>query len=120
LIFGYVQDKFYVYYTVKAYRNEKGKPTSDIVLIEKLVPNGVSLIPNNRYFELFPTATKNAEQLNFATISTHFDVIDRADFKRLKAHIQATTEGKAFVGFIILILRICMHNLLLNDMNTKT
>ena len=47
------------------------------------------------------------------------DLKNGVDFKRFKTHIQTTTEGKAFVGFVALILRSCMHNLLLNDENTK-
>jgi transposase len=47
-------DTVYVYYTLKAYRNAKGKPTSDTAAIGKLAPDGVSLIPNVRFFEIFP------------------------------------------------------------------
>jgi transposase len=45
----------YIYKTVRAYRNDKGKPTSDEVAIGKLAADGVSLIPNMRYFDLHPT-----------------------------------------------------------------
>ena len=44
----------YVYLTTRAYRNASGKPTSDEAMIGKLAPDGVSLIPNQRYFEFFP------------------------------------------------------------------
>jgi len=43
----------YVYLTVRAYRNARGQPTSDEAAIGKLAPDGISLIPNQRYFELF-------------------------------------------------------------------
>ena len=43
----------YVYYTTRAYRNAQGKPTSDEAAIGKLAPDGVSLIPNQRYFDFF-------------------------------------------------------------------
>ena len=43
----------YVYYTIRAYRNAAGKPTSDEVLIGKKEPDTGMLIPNRRYFELF-------------------------------------------------------------------
>ena len=43
----------YVYLTTRAYRNAKGHPTSDEVAIGKLAADGISLIPNQRYFELF-------------------------------------------------------------------
>ncbi|MCL2631949.1 MAG: transposase [Coriobacteriia bacterium] len=48
----------YIYRTIRAYRNDKGKPTSDTALIGKLAEDGVSLIPNTRYFELFPEAAR--------------------------------------------------------------
>ena len=44
----------YIYYTLRAYRNDKGKPTSDTVLIGKLAEDSISLIPNAHYHELFP------------------------------------------------------------------
>lgn len=43
----------YIQYTVRAYRNSKGKPTSDRVCIGKLDPETNLLIPNTRYYELF-------------------------------------------------------------------
>ena len=46
----------YIYKTLRAYRNDKGKPTSDEAAIGKLAADGVSLIPNVRYFQLHPTA----------------------------------------------------------------
>ena len=46
-------DKTYVQYTVRAYRNSKGKPASERVSIGKLDPETGKLIPNRRYYELF-------------------------------------------------------------------
>lgn len=43
----------YIHYTVRAYRNEKGQPTSERISIGKLDPESGKLIPNNRYYELF-------------------------------------------------------------------
>jgi transposase len=51
-------DTVYIYKTVRAYRNDKGKPTSDEVAIGKLAADGESLIPNMRYFELHPTKAR--------------------------------------------------------------
>src|SRR5215469_11863674 len=42
----------YVYYTLRAYRNKNGKPTSDEVAIGKKAPETGMLIPNRKYFEL--------------------------------------------------------------------
>lgn len=44
----------YIYLTTRAYRNAKGRPTSDEAAIGKLAPDGISLIPNQRYFDFFP------------------------------------------------------------------
>jgi len=43
----------YVYYTLRAYRNKAGKPTSDEVAIGKKDSTTGALIPNKRYFEIF-------------------------------------------------------------------
>jgi transposase len=54
----------YVYYTLRAYRNRKGQPTSDEVAIGKKDGATGKLIPNRRYFEIFqgekPTETGKA------------------------------------------------------------
>jgi len=47
----------YVYYTTRAYRNHKGKPTSDEVAIGKKDSESGMLIPNKRYHEFFPRDT---------------------------------------------------------------
>ena len=47
------------------------------------------------------------------------DLKNGVDFKRFKTHTQATTDGKAFVGFIALILRSYMRNLLHQREETK-
>jgi hypothetical protein len=44
----------YVYYITRAYRNSKGRPTSDEVVIGKKDPESGMLIPNKKYLELFP------------------------------------------------------------------
>ena len=41
----------YAYYTLKAYRNKNGKPTSEQAAIGKKDTNTGMLIPNRRYFE---------------------------------------------------------------------
>lgn len=59
----------YIYYTLRAYRNKKGQPTSETALIGKLAADGVSLIPNIRYFELF-TKESSQETAPVPTIDT--------------------------------------------------
>ena len=46
-------ENIYIQYIVRAYRNEKGKPTNDRVCIGKLDQETGKLIPNARYYELF-------------------------------------------------------------------
>jgi len=48
----------YVYYTLRTYRNKHGNPTSDVAAIGKLDPTTGMLIPNLKYFELFPEAVQ--------------------------------------------------------------
>ena len=43
----------YVYYTLRAYRNKHGKPTSDEVAIGKKDKETGKLIPNKRYYEIY-------------------------------------------------------------------
>ena len=43
----------YVYYTLRAYRNKDGKPTSDEAAIGKKDKETGKLIPNRRYYEIF-------------------------------------------------------------------
>lgn len=45
--------KAYVYYTTRAYRNEKGKPTSDSVMIGTEDTETGMLIPNQNFFKVF-------------------------------------------------------------------
>lgn len=51
-------DKTYVQYTVRAYRNSMGKPTSERVSVGKLDADSGKMIPNRRYYELFEEKTK--------------------------------------------------------------
>ena len=51
-------DKTYVYYTVRAYRNAKGKPTSQRVSIGKYNAESGKLIPNRNYYEVYLHATR--------------------------------------------------------------
>jgi len=46
-------EKTYVYYTIKAYRNSKGKPTSKRVSIGKYNKDTNKLIPNRNYYEVY-------------------------------------------------------------------
>ena len=54
----------YAYYTVRAYRNKKGKPTSDEVAIGKRDPETGMLIPNRRYFEIFGDENEPTKPIN--------------------------------------------------------
>lgn len=43
----------YVYYILKAYRNSKGQPTSNAIIIGKKDQRTDLLIPNDNYFDIF-------------------------------------------------------------------
>lgn len=47
------QNKIYVYYTTRAYRNINGKPTSDAIMIGVEDIDTGKLIPNNNFFKVF-------------------------------------------------------------------
>lgn len=46
-------NKTYVYYVLKTYRNEKGQPTNKRVSIGKLDEKNNMLIPNDTFFKYF-------------------------------------------------------------------
>lgn len=48
-----IKNAVYAYYTVRAYRNAAGKPTSDKVSIGKIDPETDMLIPNRNYYEIY-------------------------------------------------------------------
>lgn len=48
----------YVYYRTRAYRNAKGQPTNDTVLIGKKDPETGLLIPNQKYYQIFDLESK--------------------------------------------------------------
>jgi hypothetical protein len=54
----------YVYYTLRAYRNKQGEPTSDEISIGKKDKDTGMLIPNRNYYDIFestkPTKESNA------------------------------------------------------------
>jgi len=55
------KEKEYVYYRTRVYRNAKGQPTNDTVLIgRKDIETGL-LIPNNKYYELFEAGASKSE-----------------------------------------------------------
>jgi len=54
------------------------------------------------------------------TVEKHFDQLKNGlEFKRLKTHSQKTTDGKIFIGFLSLILRSYMLQVIKNDKQTK-
>jgi len=73
----------YVYYTVRAYRNQKGKPTSDEVAIGKRDHETGMLVPNKKYFEIFHQAPKPTTKKPAPSVS---------DFGNTHALAQAADE----------------------------
>jgi len=75
----------YVYFTLKAYRNSSGKPTSSRKIIGKAVDNNTMMIPNHNYFDIYkinkpekePTisdVTRIGHYLLFDKIITDLDI----------------------------------------------
>jgi hypothetical protein len=60
----------YIYYTLRAYRNKKGQPTSDTISIGKKDPKTGQLIPNRNYYDLFPNQTPTTQTPTTQTIQT--------------------------------------------------
>ena len=58
IVLAATRGKTYVYYTVRAYRNAKGKPTSQRVSIGKYDDETGKLIPNRNYYEVYLHGTK--------------------------------------------------------------
>ena len=62
----------YVYYRTRAYRNAKGQPTNDTVLIGKKDPDTGLLIPNKKYYEIYD-AKPTEKPVNTLTPKTILD-----------------------------------------------
>ena len=58
------KEKEYVYYCLRAYRNEKGQPTNDTVLIGRRDLESGLLIPNKRYFSIYSDTQEPANPGN--------------------------------------------------------
>ncbi|MDR1993151.1 MAG: transposase [Nitrososphaerota archaeon] len=64
----------YLYYTQRAYRNKKGKPTSDEISIGKKDTKTGNLIPNKNYYNIFQTTNPpqtTTQTLTPNNIQTH-------------------------------------------------
>lgn len=78
----------YVYYTVRAYRNKDGKPTSDEVSIGKKDTITGQLIPNRRYFELFEgnkqkdmSKSSPIRVASYGTVYTLMQIVEKIGLK---------------------------------------
>lgn len=69
----------YVYYTLRAYRNDRGQPTSDEKSIGKLDPESGMLIPNKGYFDLFPSEESPKEVLSVGFLAAFMQISDDLD-----------------------------------------
>lgn len=57
------KDISYVYYRTRAYRNAKGQPTNDTVLIGKKDPDTGLLVPNKKYYEIYESKQTESDNL---------------------------------------------------------
>lgn len=88
-------EKIYIQYTKRAYRNEKGQPTSERVSIGRLDETSGKLIPNRNYYEIFqkspPVAIPEIVR-NCGTYAVFSGVAKDLGLERL---IQKSFPGKA-------------------------
>ena len=61
----------YIQYTVRAYRNKYGKPTSERVAIGKLDEESGKLIPNRNYYEIFGKEDPNKKEFFVKSVGNH-------------------------------------------------
>jgi transposase len=66
----------YVYYTVRAYRNKNGKPTSDEVAIGKKDLSSGMLIPNKKYYEIFQVSAPVSSTTQNNTVTSPHKITD--------------------------------------------
>ena len=55
VVFSKKAGNTYAYYITRSYRNEKGQPTNDRVIIGRKDDKTGKLVPNDRYFEIYGT-----------------------------------------------------------------
>ena len=87
----------------------------------------ISKALNEAGFVVFITNNTSIKPQDLLKLYRRRDEVEKAfddlkngiDFKRFKTHTQQTTDGKAFVGFIALILRSYMLDLLQKDKATE-
>ena len=78
------KNNIYVYYTIKAYRNAKGQPTSYCRSIGKKDIVTGKLIPNENYFEIFPD--KKPKGLVMPTSKSKKQLAQPAKIKQIKTY----------------------------------
>jgi len=84
----------YVYYTIKAYRNEAGKPTSKVLGIGKKDEKTGLLIPNDNYYKLFGNnKTTTTEIIPTYNISSNIVTIGNVPTGKEKCPKKVMTIG---------------------------
>lgn len=113
----------YIYYTLRAYRNTQGKPTSDEVVIGKKDPVTGMLIPNKKYFELFPetisTKRRRIESVKNRTVyrvenyGTIYALMKIAEKIGLQAILSNCFPRKWEMVLLVAIYMICEGNVMM-------
>ncbi len=71
----------YVYYTLRAYKNDKGQPSSETVCFGRLDSNPKLMIPNDKYYEYFNEEPIDQERsvksiLNYGTCYDKYQLLN--------------------------------------------
>ena len=87
-------DTRYVYYTLRAYRNEKGQPTSDEISIGKLDNATGMLIPNMNYYGLFPEYAPEKTVRSVGYISSFMEIAQKLSLANLLVDAMGQERAK--------------------------
>jgi hypothetical protein len=100
----------YVYHVLRSYRNENGTPANDKVSIGAIVKGSdTMLIPNQRYFELYPTpkieipegAPRNLELLESTMMGGSFlvsRVLQDLGVSKILLEVLGTSRAEAVIS----------------------
>jgi hypothetical protein len=101
-------DTVYIYETLRAYRNDKGKPTSDEAAIGKLASDGIRLIPNARYFELHPRQNppppRASSAVSFGAAAAMMRLADDIGVLKLLAKSLPALDGLVALAAVYMVL----------------
>jgi len=112
--FKTVNNVMYVYYTLRAYRNSAGNPTSDEVSIGKKDTATGMLIPNQKYFELFhEKKTTTALPQKAASYGTIYCLTEIARTIGLRTILESCFASKWHQILAVAFYMLCEGNIMM-------